>query len=238
MSGDATHWYTKDRQPAHEAKLKEARQYGLLPSPTSIEMILHNFGISLWKEQELMKACGAALFAGYYKGWEDDALKVVSKNRKATLRAGTKAHEQIAKCLTTGEAPDDKYALQAISFLQDIESKQEMVEVIAVTDLYGCTIDLIIKHGERSYTIIDWKVKTTDSEAKQYPAHRRQLAAYKMAAEHSGLVKGHVDLMNIFLTDDEPVVAKLSNEDFNQAWLSFQALLNFYLVEKKLIGGG
>jgi hypothetical protein len=50
------HWYNSLGEPCYDTGLREARKIGLLPSVTSVEKVIDNPGLEIWKQNQILEA--------------------------------------------------------------------------------------------------------------------------------------------------------------------------------------
>lgn len=183
----ASHWYTADGQPAHNATLREARKQRLIPSVTTCAKLLDKPALTNWIVNEVLKT--AVQFPRGLDEPPDVWIKRVSEEsqriRLLPAQRGTEIHAAIEQYLTTrippAHDPTAQRACEQIhSWLQSINANNIECEKCAVNPRAGIAgrVDMVIN----GTMIAD--VKTTAKMPRgAWPGWKLQIGGYHIALD-------------------------------------------------------
>jgi hypothetical protein len=210
------HWYDKNGNARYDANLKTAKSEGLLPSVTSIDKVIANYGLEQYKIRQMFNAAQTVHRDGesdyeYYRKVKRQA----DKHARDAAKLGTVVHHLIERYLFGrplffhGMRSDVWQIFEmARRWIDDNIEHVVSVEDVLVAEDYAGKADCIAWLHDGYRYIIDWK--TTDPAGKLkkdgqpkkgrmfYDSHCRQLAA--LAAAH-----GTDKVMNVVVSTNTDV---------------------------------
>lgn len=242
------HYYKPDGTPAYtitgangkerNTTLRDARKLGLLPSVTTILKMAAAPGLERWK---IGNAILSALTLPRSEGESDESYidRIVRDSEEQARKArdkGTAIHGSVEKLFRYGRLDiDDPHADFAVAARKVItewagEIEWEAERSFASELGYGGKLDLMARIG------YGWlaDVKTTDKPLeglKTWPEHRRQLAAY---GRGTGLVRAPAAIVYVNTIRPEARLIELDQEELEQGWHEFQALLALWKAANKV----
>lgn len=251
------HWYTGFGEPRYDAKLKEARQIGLLPSIITVEKIIANPGLDEWKKNQVLEA---SLTLTQEDGEPDyDFIARIKRDSKEqgrkAARLGNVIHK-LAERYITGK-PLFYIGLRKDVWLIFDELKKwidanlvmpdfgffnnEGAEVIIVNEGYGYAgkCDYKGKHKNGKTLLLDfkstfinpWDIKKNGELMKKkiYPAWGRQLAALRIDEQMvlSVIVSTNVECLGVWIYE-------WGQEELAKAWREFRSALELFKSIKGL----
>jgi len=88
------HWYNNLGEPKYGTGLRDARKFKYLPSVTSIDKVIANVGLDIWKLNSVIEACIATPFAGFEddKDYIDWVKKIAFHDSRQKMKLGTVIH--------------------------------------------------------------------------------------------------------------------------------------------------
>lgn len=205
MKKNQEHWYSKDGDPRYSAGMKDVRAEGLLPSVTTVDKMIYNFGLEIYKAKQLklaMRECPLETWEGSPDEWEKEIDRIAGHHSKKAAQRGTIVHKMLERYLLgkpvfyTGNRQDIITAFNAgRRWIDENVSRVLAVEAVIVSDRYAGKADLIARLTDGTEAVIDWK--TTDPEGKLrvdgktplkgrlfMDSHCRQLAALTAENEY------------------------------------------------------
>lgn len=220
------HWYNDKGEPVHQVpnkskggmratRLDDARKMNLLPSVTSVLDIVHNYGLEIWKKQQVLEA---SLTSKPIKGESDEdwIKRIIEDSMEYSSQAadkGTAVHiaikdwikdETVRESVAVNDVvySTGNYVDTFIRWLQEMELSITDVEKPfgSAANGYGGQIDIIAVSPKGFKVIID--IKTQGTKKGKFNYYRNwgyQLAGYAIG---SSLMKGCI--MNVVLSTTEP----------------------------------
>lgn len=244
------HWYYPDGRPLHTVPKKDgsgernttradARTLGLYPSVTTITKVVHNDGLSRWKEKQILDACIASpLEAGENVDSYKAKVRKQSQKKMVDARAfGSLFHEAIDELNKSGflDSKFDEvkpFVKHYIEWTRDHKVSFVNTEFVCVNKKLGYAgqVDgLAIVDGK--LTLLDYKTqdvkpdKKGELSPKVYDSWGWQLAAYKNASWKNKPPRIQ-QVMNVILcsqTPCYPIIKIWSREELSSAWKIFKA---------------
>ncbi len=254
------HWYNDFGEPCYDAGLREARKRGLYPSVMTIDKIIANDGLEIWKQNQILEASLTLTQHDNEPDYEFiKRIKTDSREhgRKAA-RLGTVIHKLAERYIIDkplffrGQRSDvwdifeplknwiDDYIYIPTHILFD----KVGAEVILVNSLLGYAgkADFIGRFDNISNVILDFKTTSlkpadikkdgTLKKAKLYPSWCRQLTALDHCTDNDNILMSVVVSTN----PDFPGVWTYiwTDEEIEQAWIQFQGALMVFKSVKRL----
>jgi len=236
---ESGHWYDRDGNPRYTivgangkergTTVKDARKHGFLPSVTTILRQAAAPGLERWK---IANAISSALTLARQEGESEESYlyRIVQDSEEKARKArelGTTIHGAIEKLDRHGPyAAHVEVALEAVAswaMLRDWDSERSFASRLG----YGGKLDLSAEGF-----VIDFK--TTDkplADLKLWPEHRRQLAAYRMGLDDP---QARCAICYVNSQSPEARLIEVEEEELQQGWEEFKALLAFYYAMNKL----
>jgi hypothetical protein len=241
---ESGHWYcAKTGEPRYTivgkngkergTTLRDAREYDLVPSVTTILSQIAKPGLTTWLNQQLLMA---ALTLPKIQGeTEEDWLNRImidskSQSKEASQR-GTDIHAVIQSFYEGVYLPEyPQYVAKTNQALIDSFGPQQWVseQSFAHATGFGGKVDL---HAQSGFVV---DVKTTEKDIdtiKPYHEHLMQLSAYR-----NGLNIPMARCANVYVNaiTNQVKVIEHSESDLEDAWECFQYLLMFYKRKNRL----
>jgi len=261
LASESGHWYyAKTGEPCYEMPKKDGsgmrkttlRDFkklsgtdeAIVPSVTGICKMLRNYGIDVYKENQLLEACYTSPVRRDdipFDEWKIQVKKDAEEHAKVAREKGTLKHADI-----------EKYFLDEV-LSPDIDTYNQIVKIAEILDGYGIKAEDIepeksFPHpefsGKMDLACIPKKfiadIKTTDFTIKDgvvtkknkkvtldYPEHCIQLAGY---AQGTGIYKSNPTLVNIYVStlDDSVYVHEWEHVDIYRYGLVFQNLVEIW----------
>ena len=240
-----THFYTKDGTTAYGASLKEAREMGYLPSVTTIEDVLYNYGIVRY---QIHSAILSALTLPKYDNETDsdytDRIIVDSKQQaRKAAKLGSVIHKLAERYISgkplffKGMRSDVWQLFEPLQKWIDDKGLNGKAEEILTSDHYAgkadyVDADIIIDFKTTGMTEKDVKKDGGIMKKKVYDSWGRQLAALQATS------RNHRDCISVVIS---------TNKDFPGVWCYywsqleldkhfevFRSALNIYRIQKGL----
>jgi hypothetical protein len=233
------HWYCpKTGEPRYTilgkngkergTTVKDARANGYVPSVTTILRQAAAPGLERWK---IANAITSALTLTRQEGESDEAFlyRVVKDSEEQAKKArerGTEIHGAIERLDRTGPyARHVSAAMDAVTAwagLQDWASERSFASPLG----FGGKLDL-----SAPGFVLDFKTTDKTLEGiKTWPEHRRQLAAYR-----EGLNDPKARCAIVYVSvDGEAKLIEIDDDELQQGWEEFKALLAFYRALNRL----
>lgn len=212
-----SHWYARDGSPCYElpkkgggtkaVTLREARQFNLTPSVTTVLQVIDKPALTNWKIEQGIKAA-MSLKQG---DWETDDAYIArcvveaSKPAKEAADLGGLIHDAI-ECSFKGEPYPEQ-------FVKHVEAARgELFRLFpGVTDWvaeksfshsdgFGGKVDL---HSPSTGIVADWKTKSGDLSGRLAYDHNIQIGGYRRGLNLPRGERG----ANIFVSRDMPGMA-------------------------------
>lgn len=230
---EASHWYTGDGEPRHDADLRIARKEKLYPSVTSVLAIKEKPQLTNWKIGQMV----AQALTMERKPGENDYLFIERvKEADAAERAkapdlGTAVHAELARYITTHTRTQMEIDIEpVIAWVSEHVLVPEKCEVRFCSPLgFGGCIDYVGVIDEKP-AIIDWKTQAVKKSPAFYNDWCWQLAAYSRANDYSS----H-ELYSVIIDTAHPgcYVQKWERDDVRRGWNGFQGLLEAWFSDRK-----
>ena len=254
------HWYTGFGETAYGVGLRDARKRKLFPSVTSIDKVIANVGLDIWKLNSVIETAIANPFDGYddddeYMAW---IKKETFKDSRDKMKLGTVVHHMAERYIKgkslffTGNRPDVWEIFKPLKAWIDVNlakpdtglNSKEGAEVILVHEFlkYAGKADFKGRLTTGEKVILDFKTTTvkesdikkdgTLRKAKLYDSYIRQLAALSACTTDKCVL-----LSVVISTNPECYgvwVHEWVEEDINKAWVEFTGALQIYRSIKKL----
>lgn len=200
-SSDGDHFYTREGVPAYGAGIREVREQGYLPSPSTILKVLNKPGILRWYSK--MVAEMAIDIAGDLTGIDrDDAVQKVldatKEKSREPMELGTRIHNS-AESILIGRNPaqGDPYSMGIKKFCDAniIRTRwvENTVKYISPEICYAGRVDALVEHQQVGLAVLDWKSSSIKRRSKRenkpqpifYDPYIMQLACYSKAISGS-----------------------------------------------------
>lgn len=253
------HWYNSIGDPRYDTGLREARKMGYLPSVTSIDKIIANPGLEIWKQNQVLEA-SLTLTRDLEETDSEFIARVKTDSREQGRKAaklGTVIHHMAERYLMDkplffrGHRED---VWEIFKPLQDwIDDNllmpdkgfkvREGAEIVLVNESLGYAgkADYVGKDFDEKTVIVDFKtttIKPTDikkdgtlKKAKLYDSWSRQLAALSACRTVERL------LSVVISTNPEfrgVWVHDWNMDDIDEAWIQFRGALEIFKSIKGL----
>lgn len=243
-AAESLHWYDRDGNPAYTVQAKaghqrpttlaDARKLGLCPSVTTIIKCAAAPALEMWKAKQVLLS---ALTLPRVDGEKDDdyCARIMSDSqeqaRSAALR-GTAIHAAIQGHYE-GEMPSE-------DFWPHIKGVREALEKwggggwipeksFAHSLGFGGKVDL---HNRMFLADVKTKEFGPETELLTWPEHHMQLGAYRHGLE---IHKARAAIVYVSTTTPGLVQLKeIPEEQLDQGWTMFYALLHFWKAKNKL----
>jgi hypothetical protein len=250
----SSHWYAKDGSTAYGASLKEAREMGYLPSVTTVDKVIANEGLEIWKvRQAVMSALTMPKL--YYPDElnnyhaESDAdyiARILDDSRQQARKAaklGSVIHKLAERYISgkplffRGARADVWTLFEPLRIYIDEALQKGESEVVLIGDGYAGKADYISKDIIADFkttfmTASDVKKDGTIKKAKIYDSWGRQLAALQATG------RGHRDCVSVIISTnvDYPGVwfYYWSQLELDKHYEVFKSALNIYRIQKGL----
>jgi hypothetical protein len=242
----SSHWYSKDGTTAYGASLKEAREMGYLPSVTTIDKVIANEGLEIWKVRQGILAAltmpkdDSESDADYIARILDDSRQQARKAAKL----GSVIHKLAERLINnkplffTGLRKDVWILFEAVRLMvTESDSWKGEAEKVLIGDGYAGKADYIDNNIIADFkttfmTANDIKKDGFIKKAKIYDSWGRQLAALQATSRE------HRDCVSVIIS---------TNVDFPGVWFYywsqleldkhyevFKSALNIYRITKGL----
>lgn len=240
-----THWYKKDGTTAYGASLKEAREMGYLPSVTTIEDVLYNYGIVRY---QIHSAILSALTLPKHDNETDSDYtdRIIADSKQHSKRAaklGSVIHKLAERYISgkplffKGLRSDVWTLFEPLRLWLEERRLCGYAELVLTSDYYAGKADYIDTN-----MIMDFKTTfmTADSvkkdgaikKAKIYDSWGRQLAALQATS------RDHRDCVSVIISTnvDYPGVwfYYWSQLELDKHYEVFKSALNIYRITKGL----
>jgi hypothetical protein len=240
-ASDSTHWYQKDGSPCYQiigkngklrnVTVRDGREFGLVPSVTTIIGQLAKPGLDRWKSEQLLLA--ALTLPRYDNEAESDWLERVMADSRSTgkeaAERGTRMHgvlENFYRRKEIGILPF--YAIEVDRTITAHFGVQQWASEASFAHPmgFGGKIDL-----NGSNVVIDFKSKVGDiSKVKPYHEQIMQLAAYRV-----GLGMPDARCANVYFNEQGDVtLIEHTPDQLDDAFSCFQLLLQYYKIKNNL----
>lgn len=243
-ASEGGHWYATDGTPKYTVigkngneratTIRDAREYGWVPSVTTITGQAAKFQLERWKAEQLLLAGltlprndGESEADWIKRVWEDSG-----KQAKTAAERGTEIHAAVEAHYSGREFnPDLQPWVHAISEVvrEQCGTPEWRAEKSFASPLgYGGKVDL---HSDS--VLLDFKGKEGDKRKWQvYDEHAMQLAAYRHGLDPHDL---HAMVCGIIFFDRNDPYAEFHEVkplDLERGWRKFAALLEFWKADK------
>ena len=240
-ASESTHWYQKDGSPCYQiigkngklrnVTVRDGREFGLVPSVTTIIGQLAKPALDRWKSEQLLLA--ALTLPRYDNEAESDWLERVMADSRSTgkeaAERGTKMHgvlENFYRRKEIGILPF--YVIEVDRTITAHFGQQQWAAEasFAHPQGFGGKIDL-----NGSNVVIDFKSKVGDvNKIKPYFEQIMQLAAYRV-----GLGMPDARCANVYFNETGDVtLVEHTPDQLDDAFSCFQCLLQFYKIKNNL----
>jgi len=194
-SSDGDHFYTREGVPAYGAGIKEVRERGYLPSPSTILKVLNKEGILQWYARIVAETAvdNTIDLTGRSRDWVvNQVLDMARTKSREPLERGTMIHS-IAEEILMGRNPieGNPYSVAVSDYhTRNIIRTRELefsVKHIAPDICFAGRVDALVEHQAVGLALIDWKSsavkrsKTGNPTPRFYDQYIMQLAAYSKA---------------------------------------------------------
>lgn len=236
-------WYELDGTPRYTivgangkerpTTIRDARKLNLVPSVTTILRQAAAPGLERWK---IGNAIMSALTLTRREGESDEDYidRIVRDSNEQAAKArdkGTAIHGAI-ECAYKGNHVSDAWRQWTYEAHQAVHMWSERLNWDAERSFasplgFGGKLDL-----SAPGFVVDFK--TTDkplADLKLWPEHRRQLAAYRMGLD---MPQARCAIVYVNSINPEARVIEVSEDELQQGWLEFNALLNFWYASNKM----
>ena len=239
ITGDPRYTVPNKSKPGEDrpTTLRDAKQFGYVPSVTTILQILDKPQLNRWKQEQVLYA-SLTMPKGNFtdEQWINAIIEDSKAQSRQAMDLGTEVHAQVQGAYE-GIAPAPEYAIYVEAVRNCIKNEWKdygynswIPESSFAHPLrYGGKVDL-----HNSIAIIDFKTTSLNGEKLKkagYDEHALQLAAYRL-----GLKLERASLCNVYISTSVPgeVYLKIwSDEEALWATKSWLALLEFWKTAKK-----
>lgn len=241
-ASESGHWYDASGKPAYttigkngkerNTTVKDAREYGFLPSVTTIIGCAAKPGLDVWKQQQ---AILAALTLPRIDGeTEEDWLsRVVSDSKQTAKQAaerGTLVHGVIEAFYDGVYMPEIPVYVREVEkiIIEHFGEQLWVPEKSFANNGYGGKCDLISSAG----FVIDFKTTEKDLDKLDYYfEHQMQLAAYRSGF---GMASARCAIVYVNATQNKAKIVEIPDADLRIGWDCFSHLLSFYRAKNRL----
>ena len=235
------HWYEKNGKPAYTVKgktgvrattLRDARKLDLVPSVTTVLNLLAKPGLDNWKQEQVLLS---ALTLPRILGETEDSwiTRVIADSRESTKKAaerGTAIHNVIEAHYEQVYNPEPPPYLRNIEnvLYDEYGAKLWIAEKSFAHELgYGGKVDL-----STLGIVVDFKTKESSlDKAETYFEHHLQLAAYRVGL---GMPDAKCAICFVNGTTNEVKLCPIDEEELDNAWEVFKALLQVWKIKNKI----
>ena len=254
------HWYNTFGEPCYDTGLREARKRGLLPSITTIDYIIANPGLEIWKQRQVLEASLTLTRKDNEtdKEFIDRILFDSKQQGRKAAKLGTVVHHMAERYIKgkplffKGNRPDVWDIFKPLRDWIDTNlmvpdfgfMHNEGAEVILVNEELGYAgkadfvgrlltgKNVILDFKTTFIKLIDIKKDGTLKKAKLYPSWCRQLIALDMCTN------GVNELLSVVISTNPYFLGiwihKWNDKEIGDAWIQFTAALNIYRSIKNL----
>ena len=246
-ASESGHWYTRDGVPMYtvmgkttgkprNTTLRDAREFNLVPSVTTILNIAAKPALTNWLQEQVLLA--ALTLPRAEDEPESVYIKRIMEDSKTQGRdaadLGTDIHAAVQGFYEGRK--ESKFPYHVAACDKALEEHFGAHNWICESSFghemgFGGKCDMLSKEGDG--VIVDIKTKDFNEETitkvKPYDEHMMQLAAYR-----AGLGVPSARCANIFLSRTNPelvIVHEWAEDDIKRGWLMFTALLNFWQLK-------
>lgn len=254
------HWYNHIGEPCYGTGLREARKMGYLPSITSIDKVIANTGLDIWKQNIVIETTMANPFKGEVddKEYIDWIKQEAFRDSRQKAKLGTVVHHMAERYIKelplffTGNRPD---VWEIFAPLKDWIDENLIAPDTGIMNNEGCEIVLVNEEfgyaGKADFkgrlttgqkVKLDFKtttVKPSDvkkdgniKKAKLYDSYARQLVALNECDDESCI------LMSVIVSTEPGNYGVWTHiwqlEETGKAWEQFVGALNIYRSIKGL----
>lgn len=250
---EAGHFYQPDGTPAYEivgkngrkrkTTLRDAKEYGLWPSVTTILGVLDKPGLNRWRENIIVEHTdGTTRLEGESTySYIGRIMAKAGEKRKEAAERGTRIHAYLERAFAgeTMDYPEDSEEAKVI------ESVFTAVNAITGGEAHSCEPEVCCPNATERYAgkadlihrkqqiVFDFKTKEFVSEDRAptgYPEQAMQLAAYGAAL---GFTSSEMRLINIFVSSTEPGLVEVYEHDKPSKWKrAFECLARYWWTVK------
>ena len=244
-TSEAGHWYNRDGAPAYtvigkngkerNTNLRDAREYGLVPSVTTIINVAAKHGLTAWLQKQAVLAALTLprLQEESEDAWLDRVLQDSKQQGRDAADAGTDIHAAIQASFDGKDIGRHQEHVKAVreALLTHFGDVKWIAERSFAHDLgFGGKSDL---YSTDIPAVVDIKSKefTDPDKIEAYDEHMMQLAAYRV-----GLGVHKAVCSNLFVSRNVPglVVFKHWTEaEMSRGWNMFINLLEFWQAKNK-----
>lgn len=257
------HFYTGIGEPRYGTSLRDARIQKLLPSVTSIDKVIANPGLDIWKQNNIIETCTKYprfYITGLECEYKDFIKKEAFRDSRQKMKLGTVVHHLAERYIKGkplffhGGRADvweifkplkDWIDINLIAPDTGLYSDEGAEKVLVNSELgYAGKADLKSRLTTGQKVILDFKTTTvkksdvkkdgTIKKAKLYDSYIRQLAALDMCTDSDEVNI----LMSVIISTDPDnygVWTHIWNDaDKWKAWQEFTGALQIFRSIKKL----
>lgn len=195
--GDGARWYTRHGRFVPVAlnkkgeevapSLREARRFGLIPSVTTILQVVANYGLQLWKEEQLILSA-MTLPRKVGEGDEEFMKRVridASAQVKEAARIGKEIHAHIEHWIKTGDTSSlGQTFFHDFNEVLGFDRREVKTEVKISPHLgYAGTMDILCPDGViKDMKTQEWSTKEV-KKFSLYDANKYQIGGYSNPSE-------------------------------------------------------
>lgn len=256
-----SHWYNTFGENRYGASLTDARTLRYLPSVTTVDKVIANPGLDIWKQniilQTAMKTPQGNLEDSDYISWVKNEAFAESKR---SAKFGNVIHKMAERYVTgkplffhgqnekvwTCFEPLRNWIDENLAEPKGTISQEYGAEVVLVNvfngyagkaDFFGHSVDgrkILADYKTTNMTARDIKKDGNIRKSKIYDSWGRQLAALRMAAIPDSPDK----VVSVIISSNADFpgvwVYEWSNDELNKSWIEFKAALEIFKSQKKL----
>jgi len=236
ITGDPRYTVPNKSKPGEDrpTTLRDAKQFGYVPSVTTILQILDKPQLNRWKQEQVLYA-SLTMPKGNFtdEQWINAIIEDSKAQSRQAMDLGTQVHAAIQGVYENVQ-PSPEFEVYTMATVEAIHKEFGLMNWIPEQSFahplrYGGKVDL-----NCSIVVIDFKTTSLNGEKLKkagYDEHVLQLAAYRL-----GLKLEHASLCNVYISTTVPgeVYLKIwSDEEALWATKSWLALLEFWKISKK-----
>jgi hypothetical protein len=239
---ESGHWYLPNGSPAYRVvgkngkerntTVKDAREFGLLPSVTTIIGCAARPALDVYKQQQ---AILAALTLPRLEGeleqdWLSRVVTDSKEHAKQAAERGTQIHGVIEAFYEGIYIPELPPYVRAVenAINEHFGSQLWISEKSFAYGGFGGKCDLVAKSG----FVVDFKTTEKDLDKLDYFFdHQMQLSAYRQGFE---MPKARCAIVYVNALQNKAKLVEIPEDDLRIGWECFTHLLAFYRAKNKL----
>jgi hypothetical protein len=239
---ESGHWYLPNGSPAYRiigkngkernSTVKDAREFGLLPSVTTIIGCAARPALDVYKQQQ---AILAALTLPRLEGeleqdWLSRVVTDSKEHAKQAAERGTQIHGVIEAFYEGIYIPELPPYVRAVenAINEHFGSQLWISEKSFAYGGFGGKCDLVAKSG----FVVDFKTTEKDLDKLDYFFdHQMQLSAYRQGFE---MPKARCAIVYVNALQNKAKLVEIPEDDLRIGWECFTHLLAFYRSKNKL----